>query len=435
MSTEVLDPHCVDGCVYTRDENEYCFRAVDLAEAATIEDQCDVATFSPGSSSTPWAGSTLPSVDQLKQNIEEANALITKNQALIAEETENVATAEEAANTIGSIAADLSSSSVSTTLEATTNMGTTTNSNQGGRRVKRQAATTRQTTGSTMTPISDCAEFDTAFNNLLDLVAAVTADNMAAIQALSNVLSAADVNALCTEAAKAALATATSAKIETAQSTVESYKAEVEATLVQLKTEVNKAVAAVAAANTILQTQYNEATIPQAPASTFDVPTTLDIESTAARTTSEFSTNDDTTVARTTKDDTTAARTTNDDTTAARTTNDDTTAARTTNDDTTAAMTTNDDTTVARTTKDDTTEAMTTNEDTTAAATTNDDTTSALTTNDYTTAKTITTGPPETTIAGEIMTTRVSKRNRLFNFRSFSVGQNKIFCHTIADSS
>jgi len=359
VSAEAQDPHCSDGCVYTRNsgsaEDEYCFRAVDLTQAATIEEQCEATTFPPGSSSTSWAGSTLPSADQLKQNIEEANALITRNQALIAEKTESVAAAEEAANTIGSIAADLGSSSVSTTPEATTNAETTnaetTNSgttkagtstarttnagttNGNARRVKRQATTNIM--GSTLTPINSCSDFDTAFNSLLDLVAAVTADSLAAIRALSNVLSAADVNALCTEADKVALATATSAKIETAQATVESYKAEVEATLVQLKTEVNKAVAAVAAANTLLQTQYNEATIPQAPASTFNVPTTA--------VTPEFTFTSDSTVAGTT----TEVGTTNDDTTEAGTTNEDTTLAGTTNDDTTSDLTRTSDTTIS----------------------------------------------------------------------------------------
>ena len=352
VSAEAQDPHCSDGCVYTRDsgsaEDEYCFRAVDLTQAATIEEQCEVTTFPPGSSSPSWTGSTLPSADQLKQNIEEANALITRNQALIAEKTENVAAAEEAANTIGSIAADLGSSSASTTPEATTNAETTNaettnygntnagtstarttdagtpngNTNQGGRRIKRQATT--NIIGSTLTPINSCSDFDTAFNSLLDLVAAVTADNMAAIRALSDVLSAADVTALCTEADKLALATATSAKIETAQATVESYKAEVKATLVQLKTEVNKAVAEVAAANTLLQTQYNEATIPQAPASTFDVPTTA--------VTPEFTFTSDSTVAGTTTE---AGTTTNQDTTLAGTTNDNTTPEFTHTSDTT----------------------------------------------------------------------------------------------------
>merc|ERR1719427_2124962 len=175
-NADTKDPNCSDGCIYTKvgsPGEEYCFTPVPEAQGASItEEQC-----------------AAPTVQENQQKIEENVDKIKKG--------------EDATTTIAEINAKL-------------NEGLTTSS--GRLREKRQAGTTVPVAKPT-----NCGEFETTFEALLDLAIAVDDSNILQIQVYVNALKPIDVGTICNPTEKAALAGKTNAKATTATGKTKDY--------------------------------------------------------------------------------------------------------------------------------------------------------------------------------------------------------------------
>merc|ERR1712106_190834 len=221
---------CFDGCVYAREGRqgeEYCFQAV--AGGADIEDQCDAptgTTAEAGAQTTAGAGAqtsagagaqttaaavaqTTPlSSDELRQQAEEAAAEVTVNNAIIVEDNERIEKAEATTSAIDAIQAKL------TPDEATTPTGRI--------RQKRQA-TTNAPTPKAVDKQTTCEAFGTTYNDLLDMAADVTDDNIAQIKVYVDALINFDVAGKCDSTERSALATDTNAQAEAAVKSTQDY--------------------------------------------------------------------------------------------------------------------------------------------------------------------------------------------------------------------
>merc|ERR1712223_1355926 len=278
------DSNCFDGCIYTKDggSDEYCFKQVSSG-AATIDDQCDASpqptsggstspggetspgmggstsagggtspggsagTTMPGGSTSPGAsegsttpggstsqGSTMAPVSQINA----ANQAIAAKNAEIGAATEN----QDAANS-ASAAVDSVNSALST------------------RRHRRQAAST------TVGPVSDCADFSTKYNALLDALAALSDDNIDTVKQLVTVLTAAlsGSGVPCNSAEKTALQSSTSSKVTASKAAASTYAAAKATQIATLHAEVQAQQDLITAANNALvssgQTTIAAATI------------------------------------------------------------------------------------------------------------------------------------------------------------------------------
>merc|ERR1711892_1654185 len=188
---------CFDGCVYAREGRqgeEYCFQEV--AGGADIEDQCDAPT---GTTASAGAQTTPLSSDELRQQAEEAAAEVTVNNAKIVEDNERIEKAEATTSAIDAIQAKL------TPVEATTPTGRL--------RQKRQATTNAPTPKAVDKPTT-CEDFGTTYNDLLEMAADVTDDNIAQIKVYVDALIIVVVADLCTPTQISSLATDTNDKAE-----------------------------------------------------------------------------------------------------------------------------------------------------------------------------------------------------------------------------
>merc|ERR1712123_338089 len=216
------NPACFDGCVYTRDGRqgeEYCFQAVD--GGADIEDQCDAptgTTAAAGAQTTAGAGAqttagagaqTTPlSSDELRQKAEDAAARVKANNAIIVEDNERIEKAEATTSAIDAIQAKL-----------TTDVATTPT---GRIRQKRQATTNAPTPKAVDKPTT-CEDFGTTYNDLLEMAADVTDDNIAQIKVYVDALIIVVVADLCTPTQISSLATDTNDKAEAAVKSTKDY--------------------------------------------------------------------------------------------------------------------------------------------------------------------------------------------------------------------
>merc|ERR1711892_346897 len=253
------NPACFDGCVYTRDERqgeEYCFQEV--AGGADIEDQCDAPTGTTagagaqttavaGSQTTAGAGAqTTPlSSDELRQKAEDAAARVKANNAIIVEDNERIEKAEATTSAIDAIQAKL-------TDEATTPTGRI--------RQKRQATTNAPTPKAVDVP-GTCEEFGITYNDLLDMAADVTDDNIAQIKVYVDALINVDVAVLCNSDDLKTLATQTNTKAEAAVKSTKDYTGAKETKVEALKKEVNEDIELQSTINDKL-VEREEATVP-----------------------------------------------------------------------------------------------------------------------------------------------------------------------------
>merc|ERR1712106_285410 len=243
---------CFDGCVYSRDGRqgeEYCFQEV--AGGADIEDQCDAptgTTAAAGAQTTAPAGAqTTPlSSDALRQQAEEAAAEVTVNNAIIVEDNERIEKAEATTSAIDAIQAKL------TPDEATTPTGRI--------RQKRQA-TTNAPTPKAVDKQTTCEAFGTTYNDLLDMAADVTDDNIAQIKVYVDALINFDVAGECTSDALTTLASQTSTQAEAAVKSTRDYTGAKEKNVEALKKKVNELIELQSSINDEL-VDREEATVP-----------------------------------------------------------------------------------------------------------------------------------------------------------------------------
>merc|ERR1711892_1283912 len=254
------NPACFDGCVYAREGKlgeEYCFQSV--AGGADIEDQCDAptgttaaaagaqTTAGAGAQTTAGAGArTTPlSSDELRQKAEDAAARVKANNAIIVEDNERIEKAEATTSAIDAIQAKL-------TDEATTPTGRI--------RQKRQATTNAPTPKAVDVP-GTCEEFGITYNDLLDMAADVTDDNIAQIKVYVDALINVDVAVLCNSDALKTLASQTSTWAEAAVKSTKDYTGAKETKIEALKKEVNEDIELQSTINDEL-VEREEATVP-----------------------------------------------------------------------------------------------------------------------------------------------------------------------------
>merc|ERR1711953_1267111 len=294
---DVKDPNCADGCIYTREgreSEEYCFKAV-TSGAADINNECEAPTGTPegtgmpsespsmppsdlpsGSptgtpegtgvpsqsdtptgtaegtelppSSTPsTAGSTLSPED----TIDAANAAITQASADHTRATENSNTASEASSAVDDIQSSL------------------------GTRIKRQSEST------TVGPVSDCNDFGSKYNLLLDELSNFSDNNVGLIKQLVAVLKSV-VTIPCTQSEKSSLKSTTASKVDSAKSKASSYKAEKEKEKEDAVKRVQAAQAQIVSSNQLLLDAGKQTKAPVTPS--FTIPTTVQAETTPAGT-------------------------------------------------------------------------------------------------------------------------------------------------------
>merc|ERR1711892_1233375 len=259
---------CFDGCVYSREGKlgeEYCFQAV--AGGADIEDQCDAptgttagagaqttaagagaqTTAGAGAQTTAAAGAqTTPlSSDELRQKAEDAAARVKANNAIIVEDNERIEKAEATTSAIDAIQAKLAD-------EATTPTGRI--------RQKRQATTNAPTPKAVDVP-GTCEEFGITYNDLLDMAADVTDDNIAQIKVYVDALINVDVAVLCNSDDLKTLATQTNTMAEAAVKSTKDYTGAKETKVEALKKEVNEDIELQSTINDEL-VEREEATVP-----------------------------------------------------------------------------------------------------------------------------------------------------------------------------
>merc|ERR1712215_80295 len=258
------DPNCSDGCIYTKEGapgEEYCFTPVPEADGADItEEQCAAPTGTTGpagSQTTAPAGpQTTASSEQLRAQAEAAAARVSENQQKIQENVDKIEKGEEATTVIADIQAKL-------------NEGLTTS---GGRlREKRQAGTTVPVA----TP-TNCNDFGTTFEALLDLAMAVEDSNILQINVYVLALKPVDASTICDDTQKAALAAKTNTKATTATGKTKEYTGKKNSENENLKAEVNKDLEIQKEVNEKLKVR-DEPTVPVA-ASTYAIqPTTPNV--------------------------------------------------------------------------------------------------------------------------------------------------------------
>merc|ERR1711953_1451451 len=322
---DVKDPNCADGCLYTREgreSEEYCFKAV-TSGAADINNECEAPTgtaegtgmpsespsmppsdlpsgsptgtpegtgmpsesasmppsdlpigsptgtpegtampsqsdtptgtaegteLPPSASSTPsTAGSTLSPED----TIDAANAAITQASADHTRATENSNTASEASSAVDDIQSSLST------------------------RIKRQSEST------TVGPVSDCNDFGSKYNLLLDELSNFSDNNVGLIKQLVAVLKSV-VTIPCTQSEKSSLKSTTASKVDSAKSKASSYKAEKEKEKEDAVKRVQAAQAQIVSSNQLLLDAGKQTKAPVTPS--FTIPTTVQAETTPAGT-------------------------------------------------------------------------------------------------------------------------------------------------------
>merc|ERR1711936_1491850 len=300
---DVKDPNCADGCIYTREgreSEEYCFKAVNSG-AADINNECEAPTgtpegtgmpsespsmppsetatgsptgtpegtampsqsdtptgtaegteLPPSASSTPsTAGSTLSPED----TIDAANAAITQASADHTRATENSNTASEASSAVDDIQSSLST------------------------RIKRQSEST------TVGPVSDCNDFGSKYNLLLDELSNFSDNNVGLIKQLVAVLKSV-VTIPCTQSEKSSLKSTTASKVDSAKSKASSYKAEKEKEKDDAVKRVQAAQAQIVSSNQLLLDAGKQTKAPVTPS--FTIPTTVQAETTPAGTGTEI---------------------------------------------------------------------------------------------------------------------------------------------------
>merc|ERR1711892_1304634 len=249
---------CFDGCVYSREGKlgeEYCFQEV--AGGADIEDQCDAptgTTAAAGAQTTAGAGAqttagagaqTTPlSSDTLRQQAEEAAAEVTVNNAIIVEDNERIEKAEATTSAIDAIQAKLTQATTPT----------------GRLRQKRQANTNAPTPKAVDKPTT-CEDFGTTYNDLLEMAADVTDDNIAQIKVYVDALIIVVVADLCTPTQISSLATDTNDKAEAAVKSTKDYTGAKEKNVEALKNKVNELIELQSSINDEL-VEREEATVP-----------------------------------------------------------------------------------------------------------------------------------------------------------------------------
>merc|ERR1711892_801055 len=244
------NPACFDGCVYSRDGRqgeEYCFQEV--AGGADIEDQCDAptqTTAGAGPQTTAAAGAqTTPlSSDALRQQAEEAAAEVTVKNAIIVEDNERIEKAEATTSAIDAIQAKLTQATTPT----------------GRLRQKRQANTNAPTPKAVDKPTT-CEDFGTTYNDLLEMAADVTDDNIAQIKVYVDALIIVVVADLCTPTQISSLATDTNDKAEAAVKSTKDYTGAKEKNVEALKNKVNELIELQSNINDEL-VEREEATVP-----------------------------------------------------------------------------------------------------------------------------------------------------------------------------
>merc|ERR1712106_1312609 len=249
---------CFDGCVYSREGRqgeEYCFQEV--SGGADIEDQCDAptgTTAAAGAQTTAGAGAqttalagaqTTPlSSDALRQQAEEAAAEVTVNNAIIVEDNERIEKAEATTSAIDAIQAKLTQATTPT----------------GRLRQKRQATTNAPTPKAVDKPTT-CEDFGTTYNDLLEMAADVTDDNIAQIKVYVDALIIVVVADLCTPTQISSLATDTNDKAEAAVKSTKDYTGAKEKNVEALKIKVNELIEIQSNINDEL-VEREEATVP-----------------------------------------------------------------------------------------------------------------------------------------------------------------------------
>merc|ERR1711892_850362 len=244
------NPACFDGCVYSRDGRqgeEYCFQEV--AGGADIEDQCDAptqTTAGAGPQTTAAAGAqTTPlSSDALRQQAEEAAAEVTVKNAIIVEDNERIEKAEATTSAIDAIQAKLTQATTPT----------------GRLRQKRQATSNAPTPKAVDKPTT-CEDFGTTYNDLLEMAADVTDDNIAQIKVYVDALIIVVVADLCTPTQISSLATDTNDKAEAAVKSTKDYTGAKEKNVEALKNKVNELIELQSSINDEL-VDREEATVP-----------------------------------------------------------------------------------------------------------------------------------------------------------------------------
>merc|ERR1712128_314029 len=249
---------CFDGCVYAREGRqgeEYCFQAV--AGGADIEDQCDAptgTTAEAGAQTTAGAGAQTTAVagaqttplssDELRQQAEEAAAEVTANNAIIVEDNERIEKAEATTSAIDAIQAKLTQATTPT----------------GRLRQKRQANTNAPTPKAVDKPTT-CEDFGTTYNDLLEMAADVTDDNIAQIKVYVDALIIVVVADSCTPTQISSLATDTNDKAEAAVKSTKDYTGTKEKNVEALKNKVNELIELQSNINDEL-VEREEATVP-----------------------------------------------------------------------------------------------------------------------------------------------------------------------------
>merc|ERR1712130_972126 len=236
--------NCVDGCIYAKEgspSDEYCFKQVDSG-AAAIEDECDASPAPEGSSapgsSGPTEGSTAPgssgpteestapgssgptdgstgqtstagTTSDPEDVIAQANAKIAELDNKISEETTRKSTAASASTKVDEINSALTT------------------------RMKRQAASTTPAAGS-------CAEFTNNFVQLLDLLQALSDDDLDQVKILVTFFTNTLPNIPCTSTEKTTIKNDNAAKVTSAQAGVDTYKNEKDIIIIGYHEEVKK---------------------------------------------------------------------------------------------------------------------------------------------------------------------------------------------------
>merc|ERR1711892_1393850 len=252
------NPACFDGCVYSRDGRqgeEYCFQEV--AGGADIEDQCDAptgTTAAAGAQTTAGAGAqttaaagaqTTPlSSDALRQTAEDAAARVKANNAIIVEDNERIEKAEATTSAIDAIQAKLTQATTPT-----------------GRLGQKRQATTNAPTPKAVDKPTTCEDFGTTYNDLLEMAADVTDDNIAQIKVYVDALIIVVVADLCNPTQISSLATDTNDKAEAAVKSTKDYTGAKEKNVEALKIKVNELIEIQSNINDEL-VEREEATVP-----------------------------------------------------------------------------------------------------------------------------------------------------------------------------
>ena len=289
--------NCADGCIYTKEgspsSDEYCFKQVDSG-AAAIEDECDASpapteeqssqppegsssppsegsssqppegSSSPpsegsssqppeGSSSSPPEGSSSPPPESSSSSPPEGSSSPTSQgssspepsgstegptstagttlnpETLIAEANKKI---DELNNKINEETTKQSTAASASTKVDEINSALSTGTTPAGR-MKRQAASTTPAAGS-------CEEFTNNFVQLLDLLQALSDDDLDQVKTLVTFFTNALPNIPCTSTEKNTIKNDNAAKVTAAQAGVDTYKKEKDTIILGYHEEVEK---------------------------------------------------------------------------------------------------------------------------------------------------------------------------------------------------